>query len=253
MVSKVEDLAEVLTRYPMSFCTACFFGNPKHAEGKVNNGTLSLLKYNGERYGITNYHVIAEYRRRLAEDSELQLYFGRTRVDLDSVLFDEDEDLDLCIFYLDEYAESDFAMDGEVPTQFFPVGDLHYVTKLASGDFILMGGYPGVWRVKLSALEYQFDTLSSGGTEVAEVTKKNIRCELKLDQCIVTSKHGRDFPENIGGLSGGPVFHHSLTQAGISKFEFVGVIYEHMFEYDSVLIRPASFLDERMWINRVGI
>ena len=89
-MSKVEDLAEVLTRYPMSFCTACFFGNPKHAEGKVNNGTLSLLEYNGERYGITNYHVIAEYRRRLLEDSELQLYFGGKRVDLDSVLFDEE-------------------------------------------------------------------------------------------------------------------------------------------------------------------
>ncbi|RSD32890.1 hypothetical protein [Vibrio pectenicida] len=250
MVGNNEDLARILIKYPLNFCTTCFFGNPKLTQGKVNNGTVTLLEYKGEKYGITNHHVIDEYRKRLAEDPEVHLYLGNARIDLDSVLFDEDETLDVCILYLQGYTESQIAMNGEVPTKFFPVGERHHVSRLVVGDFVLFGGYPGVWRVRFSELNIQFDTLSSGGSEVADVTDMNIRCELKLDQCTTISEHGHDFPDNLGGLSGGPVFHHSLTDIGISKFEFIGVIYEHIPLFDSVLIRPASVLDENMWIIR---
>lgn len=244
-----KALAEVLVRYPMMFCVPCFFGAPGSNDGRLNNATLTLLEYKGERYGITNYHVIDEYRRRLAEDPGVHLYFGGVKADLDLVLLDEDSDVDICVFYLEEYPEKDFATDGEVPTQFFPVGDLCYVENLVAGDFVLMGGYPGAWRVKLSSLNFQFDTLSFGGTEVSEATEMNIRCELKVGQSTLVSKNREKFPDNIGGLSGGPVFHHSVTNRGISKFEFVGVIYEYIHEYDSVLIRPASIFNRSMCIK----
>ena len=236
-------LADTLVRYPMMFCNACYFGDPADSEVKVNNGTMTLISRNSKRFGITNYHVIEEYRNRRSEEPNIRFCVGNAEIDVESAILDEDQDLDLCTFCFDEYEEESFGSDGEVPTRFLEIESFEN-TNLQEGSFVLLGGYPGVWRERPSSNHLIFDTLSSGGMEVMDVSQRNIRCELALDKCVVSlSDHRDEFPNNLGGLSGGPVFFHELSPAGISIFKFVGVIYEFMPNFDSILIRPATFID----------
>ena len=60
----LKDLGGELSKYAMKFCTCCFFVNAKddRSERKVNSGTCTLINYKGKQLGITNFHVIDEYR-----------------------------------------------------------------------------------------------------------------------------------------------------------------------------------------------
>ena len=243
-------LADELTRFPMLFCNACFFGDPGDDSTRVNNGTVTLIKYNNNKFGITNYHVIDEFRKRLKDEPNIKFGIGGAEINLESSIIDESQDLDLCTLNLDNHDESDFHSRGNVPTHFYEIDDFT-TGNLKAGEYVLFGGYPGVWRTRPTSNHLIFDTLSSGSTEVNEFTSQNIRFELALDKCIITPKENHDkFPENLGGLSGGPVFHHHQSSTGISKFKLVGIIYEHIAEYDSILARPISFINEHFQINK---
>jgi len=253
---RIEDLTDEqvklsreMVKFPLKFCNACFFGEPEDQNGKVNNGTMTLVKHNGEKYGITNFHVIEAYRQR-RETESIDFYIGNLKIDIVNTLLDEDKELDLCTLYLDGYPEESFGSNGDVPTYFYEIGDFS-CSEISQGDFVMFGGYPGVWRSRPERNHLIFDTLSSGSTEVTEVTPRNIRCELALHKCVVTlAQHQTEFPQNLGGLSGGPVFLNRLLPSGLSVFKLIGIIYEHMEEYDSILVRPISFINESFHIAR---
>lgn len=243
-------LSREMVKFSLGFCNACYFGDANEKEGKINNGTMSLVKFKGERFGITNFHVIEEYRARLKNEPNIKLYIGNMPIELENTLFDEDKDLDLCILYLDDYNENEFGSDGDIPTHFFEIDDFT-ADGVSEGDFVLFGGYPGVWRSRPKSNHLIFDSLSSGGTEVTEVTSRSIRCELALEKCVVTlDQHHHEFPENLGGISGGPVFLNKILPSGISVFKIIGFIYEHIVDYDSILVRPISFINDKFHIVR---
>ena len=250
LTEKQVKLSREMVKFSLKFCNACYFGNPTADDVKVNNGTMTLVKYKGERFGITNFHVVDAYRVRLRDEPDIDFYVGNTLIDLDETLFDEDRDLDLCTFYLDGYEEEQFGSNGEIPTHFFEI-DNFTSGEIKKGDFVLLGGFPGVWRSRPKSNHLIFDSLSTGSTEVTEVTSRNVRCELALDKCVVTlNQHHNEFPENLGGLSGGPVFLNQVLPSGISTFKLIGFIYEHIAEYDSIMVRPISFINENFWIRR---
>ncbi|WP_394230553.1 hypothetical protein [Shewanella colwelliana] len=243
-------LSKEMVKFPLRFCNACYFGNPADHGVKINNGTMTLVRYKGERFGITNYHVVDAYRDRQRNESDIDFYIGNARIELGETLFDEDKELDLCVLYLDGYDEKEFSSDGEIPTHFYEIDDFT-LGNLKEGGFVLFGGFPGVWRSRPKSNHLIFDSLSSGSTEVTEVTSRNIRCELSLEKCLVTlEQHHKEFPENLGGLSGGPVFLNQVHSSGISTFKLIGFIYEHMAEYDSIMVRPLSFINDKFWISR---
>lgn len=249
-ISKFTDEQKMLSmemvKFPLKFSNACFFGASSDVDVKVNNGTMTLVRFNGEKYGITNFHVIEAYRERLKNEPEIVFYIGNTQVDLEETLLDEDKGLDLCTLYLEGYEESRFGSNGEIPTHFYEIDDFG-LGSLSEGDFVLFGGYPGVWRSRVETNHLMFDSLSSGGTEVTEVTSRNIRCEISLDKCIITmTQHHDKFPKNLGGLSGGPVFLNQLLPSGLSVFKLIGIIYEYIEEYDSIMVRPISFINEQL-------
>ncbi len=248
LTEKEKQISEQLVRFPLEFTSPCYFGDPSTKDIGVNNGTITLIRYRGEKYGITNHHVIEEYRKRLKKEESLRLFIGNERIDLDSVLLDEDENHDLCTLYLEEYSDNSLRSGGEVPTSFFQV-DEFTVGELKKGDFILFGGYPGIFRKRPKENELDFGTLSSGGTEVSDVTEYNICCTLSIDKCHVTAPAGDELPENLGGISGGAVFHHKLSKQKVSSFGLVGVIYEYQPSYDSLLIRPISLIDRNVCIK----
>jgi hypothetical protein len=250
LTEEQKILSTELIKFPLKFCNACYFGNPADDAVKVNSGTMTLVSYKGEKFGITNHHVVEEYRQRQNDESNIDFYIGNALINLDETLFDEDRYLDLSIFYLEGYQEKDFGSNGEIPTHFYEIDDFT-LGNIKVGDFVLFGGFPGVWRSRPKSNRLIFDSLSSGSTEITEITPRNIRCELALDKCVVTlNQHGRNIPENLGGLSGGPAFLHQVHSSGISTFKLVGFIYEHMVAYDSIMIRPLSFINEKFCIIR---
>ncbi|WNZ56561.1 hypothetical protein QT397_04125 [Microbulbifer sp. MKSA007] len=247
-----KDLSNELVKFSLQFCTACYFGSPSDKEVKVNNGTVTLIEYKNVKYGITNFHVIEAFRQRLEEEPELELYIGNALINLEGLVRDEDEKLDLCILNLDDYDEEEFRSNGNIPTTFYPIQELSKI-NVSKGDFILFGGYPGVWRERPEVNHLIFDSLSTGSMEVSEVTERNIRCEFSLEGCHITlSEHHNSIPNNFGGLSGGPVFLNRTLPSGINIFEFVGIIYEYMELSNSIMIRPSSFIDENMTLKKIN-
>lgn len=243
-------LSREMVKFSLTFCNACYFGSPSDENVKVNNGTMTLVSYGGERYGITNFHVVDAYRERLRSEPDIDFYIGNTAINLNESLIDEDKDLDLCTLKLSAYEEEYFCSNGEISTHFYELDDFS-TGDIKEGDFVLFGGFPGVWRTRPKANHLIFDSLSSGSTEVTEVTCRNIRCELTLGKCVVTlNQHHHEFPDNLGGLSGGPVFLHQIHTSGISTFKLIGFVYEYMAEYDSILVRPLSFINESFKILR---
>ena len=250
MVTEEEKrLARELSKFPMKFCNACYFGDPSDEGGIVNNGTMTLIKYNDSRYGITNHHVVNAYRARLENEPELKFYVGNAEVNIVESIIDDNENLDICTVDLNDIDEESFRSEGQISTIFFEIDDFT-VGDIKEGDFVLFGGYPGAWRERPQPNHIIFDTLSTGATEVNTASDMNIICELSLDKCITTLMNHRDcLPESFGGISGGPVFHHKTTEAGISVFKLVGIIYEYAPLYEAFFIRPISFITENMRVR----
>ncbi|GAA6153819.1 hypothetical protein [Pseudoteredinibacter isoporae] len=237
-----------LTKYSLSFTSPCYFGNPNRDDAKVNNGTVTLIKFRGERFGLTCFHVINEYRKRVEEEGDVSLYIGNILVELDEIWFDENEGYDLCTLYLEPYAEEKFGAYGEVPTHFF---ELEEFTNegVEIGNFVLWGGYPGVWRERPSSDNVIFDTISSGSTLIDDAAADIITCRLEVDKCLITIQNGRDMTGDLGGISGGPLFLHKISSAGISSFSLVGIIYQYSPNVDVLLSRPVTLIRDNLWLN----
>ena len=107
----------------------------------------------------------------------------------------------------------------------------------------MFGGYPGCWREVTGPAHVQFDTLSTGATEIIDANDERIVCQLQVDRCLVhRAAPDRKKIDELGGLSGGPVLREAKTKSGLSTFEFVGIIYEYGKELDCLFIRPAHLI-----------
>lgn len=248
---RAEDpLARELALLPGKFSQACYFGNPLITEMRLNNGTVTLATDEHRRIGITNAHVIQGYRNRKVTEPELNFYIGTAIIDIESIIISEDEDFDICTISLDDIPEAELRSNGSVET--------HYTTlipgvlpNLSEGDFIAFGGFPGVWRQQPAHNELIFDTFSTGGTEISDISDRTIRCQLDLENTVMTlADHHASAPQDLGGLSGGPAFKIHILESGIAVFPLVGIISEHMQQYDSVLIKRLNCIDSDFNILR---
>lgn len=252
LVTKVsgdeERLSRVLVGFSLTYCVPIYFGDPSEPNGLINSGTITLVRRNDENYGITNFHVVDGFRDRLRDNPNVHLYVGGQRVELNDVLLDEDKDLDIAVLYLEGFREEVFFTQGDIPTSFynFPVSS---VDDINEGGFVLFGGYPGVWRER-DGRNVVFDSFSSGGTLINDASEKNIRCEIAANKSVVTRVRRDSPPTNLGGLSGSPVFIEMEGEAGVRNFVLVGVIYEYIEQYDSILIRPLHCINDDMTIKK---
>lgn len=243
-----ERLSRVLVGFSLTYCVPIYFGDPAELDGKINSGTITLVRRNGENYGITNFHVVDGFRDRLRDNPNTHLYVGSQKIDLYDVLLDEDRGLDIAVLYLEGFSEEAFSTRGDIPTSFydFPVSS---VNEINEGGFVLFGGFPGVWRER-DGRNVIFDSFSSGGTLINDASEKNIRCEIAAEKSVVTKVRRDSPPVNLGGLSGSPVFTEEEGKAGIRHFSLVGVIYEYIEQYDSILIRPLHCINDDMTIKK---
>lgn len=243
-----KKLSRFMVGFSLTYCVPIYFGDPAELDGKINSATITLVRRKNENYGITNFHVIDEFRNRLRGSQSIQLYVGSQRVELNDVLLDEDRDLDIAVLYLEGFGEEGFSTRGDIPTSFydFPVSSMDGVNE---GGFVLFGGFPGVWRQR-DGSHVVFDSFSSGGTLINDASENNIRCEIAADKSVVTRVRRDSPPVNLGGLSGSPVFTEVEGEAGVRYFSLIGVIYEYIEQYDSILIRPLNCINDDMTINK---
>lgn len=251
----IEALGGELSKVPMIYAAPVYFANAPQ-QGKspnINNGTGSLVAIGAKQFCITNYHVLSAYRQRKDEEADVIFQIGHIRLEPDDMLVSESQHFDLAVLDLSELNIDEIGSHGEVPTQFLQAPNWPPVLP-SKGDFVMFGGYPGYWREQIGHAEIQFDTLSSGSTELHDAREDNIVCQLQVDKCIVhRAQAGRNEPGDLVGLSGGPVLREKRSDAGLVTFEFVGVIYEYNEAIDCLYIRPASLISEDGNIREPGL
>ena len=160
-----------MAEYPLKFCLACCIENHKLPDRLIANGTMTLVRTQGERYGITNYHLIEWFRKRRDECADVDLYVGYVLIDLDDCLLDEDEDLDLCTLYLEGVPETNLVAGGTSNTNYIDL-DAQTTEQTRVGDYLMFGGYPGEWREPPRAHELNFSTFSVAGMEVSDASDR---------------------------------------------------------------------------------
>lgn len=251
MAGLSEKQKSILTedaKYPMRFAAPCFFGNPSYAHTDISNGTVTLIRFKDEKFGLTAAHVIDEYIERKSNDGNLQLHIGGHQVSLDDILFDKDQSKDICVLYLDEYEEAGFSMNGGVPTEFIDVKNTE-IDPPEAGEFLLFGGYPGDLRRIVSHNELNFGTMSSGGTQIEDVSIDQLLCQLRITEATFAYSERKIPAAPFGGLSGGPVFVRRTSNTGIVTFPLIGTIFEYGETMDILRVRLVSCLDDCLYIR----
>jgi hypothetical protein len=105
-------------------------------------------------------------------------------------------------------------------------------------DVVALGGFPGIWRERVTSDEIDFHSFSIGATFVSSVAEGRFACQFERDHWVWPYRIGdlKDIPE-LGGMSGGPAFIHRGLH-----YDFVGIIYEFSSDYDVMFLRPAHLI-----------
>lgn len=227
----------------MRFCTPIFFGSPRNAASKINNGTATLIRFRDNQLAVTNQHVIYEYRKRIRSEKNIALYIGNFEIhNLNDVLVYEDKDMDLCIINLEHANPNQLQLGHEVPTEFYGAAEFEDFQMLEE-SVVVFGGYPGILREKESPTDIVFGTASSGGGRVITATDRNILFE-GLRNGAVVFNHNNFTPIDFGGMSGGPILLRDSTDPMNPKFALIGIIYQYTSPTDTFYARPLHLLNQ---------
>jgi len=232
-----KRLGNYLCEFPMNHCVPFYFGNPRSLDSKVNNGTATLLKKNNKLYVVTNHHVVEEFLKRVSCEEGIDLQIGGLRVtDIKNRIIINDPEIDICLIDFSDCKEVDFHMHGNVTTKFFELGEIR--SSISTGKFVAFGGYPGTFRTRQELNQLSFHTFSSGASTVHEVSNSNIVVSINHEESLITRLSDVSPPDEIGGLSGGPVFE--ISNSGlITTFKFAGIIAECSLNLQVMFAKPV--------------
>ena len=219
---------------------AIFHANPIElvVEGSPNcikrrQGSLSLIKYRGHCFGITNQHVIEEATRR-QHTFYVALEKHRPvpgRLLFQSTQANPDLSFDLAVFLLDEEAIRSGNKN--------PVDLERSFECLSEGDQALAVGFPGT--------EQRMENLVQMSHGLYHVVAQ---CHCASDRKIILQEQLTP-PDNqvirFGGMSGGAIFR--LTNA--DSYSFSGVVFEGRGFDDRCADDPSqtdSHRSDQIWI-----
>jgi hypothetical protein len=206
----------------------------------LHNGTICYVHTGVRELGITANHVYQKYLEDIAEhgDEAIECQFGGSTIYPEKHVIAQSHRWDLATF--------------EIPMVFVtaaagPRRAQHHAlnwppTRVAAGEIVLYGGYPGVLRKELgNEAELSFQWVCG---KVKDVGEHNI----VLEPAFATSEWlGDQRNSDPGGMSGGPVFR--LVDEVIARLELVGVIQQ--FPYgEAILALHADAVDADGLIRR---
>ncbi len=133
---------------------------------------------------------------------------------------------------------------GEITRDSDGIGETFYElppqapTPVKVGDYVTYGGFPGDLRQLAPFGELIFGSYSSGACRVTDLHSDYFTCEFEREYWV---KHFSDAePQNLGGLSGGPVFVIRHSPSGLVSYEYAGLIYLMHERTESLYIRQAQ-------------
>jgi hypothetical protein len=229
-----NPLFDQLARYPGQFAQPVFFADPA-AEGHAafKNGSGFFVRLPERTVGVTCHHVLADYRKRRGPSLSPSFQFGRVRFEPEERLVAEDRELDLAILDVASLVDVPDGIHGAsclVPGS-WPPGDL------SSDDILALGGFPGIGRQQITPDYFRFHLLSVGTTEVASLGSTHLVTRIELEKCV-SSGVLPEVTEDLGGMSGGPVF---VWRKGVLvSAELIGVIYEYQASLDLLYVRRLA-------------
>jgi hypothetical protein len=105
------------------------------------------------------------------------------------------------------------------------------------GNWVVMGGFPGVLRLWKQPNDYSFGSFNGGPLQVSDISATGmIVFSLDREYWVVEGEFGPNFGE-FGGASGGPVFLYKDRQ--MDPFDLVGVICQYASS-DVLLVRHVN-------------
>jgi len=241
-------MANALSEWAHPYAQPISFGEAPNllaAHNNVNNATMSLISLEGKQIGITNWHVLFGpdgYDEQRQTNPGIHCQLGNVVLDPLEMIIDGDETLDLVTLDLSSFTVDQIVCPG-LPCAFYEQPGAWPPPPVNVGDYVVFAGFPGSRREHVNPGEFIYGIVSSGGTEIVQVSEEIIQCQLLLDQCVVTVQN-TDVPANeLPGLSGSPVFQYRLFKSGVSYFDFVGIVFEYGPEFDLLRIRPSHLLN----------
>ncbi len=217
-----------IQEFARSVCAPVFL---RTTEGKLTQGSMTLLTGATGFLGVTAGHVADAVVAEGLKTCQL----GAGPLDPAS-LIDRSRTLDLATFRLShEVVAESRHLAFKVRSWPLP--------PLATGDLVLVGGYPGAYRVD-SQRQFAVAFVYFVGP-VQSVSENNLGLALGIKTSLCAGEER--VPENadLGGCSGGPVFRLTETaDAGglYARFELVGVIYEYSPTWELLLAHPLTSL-----------
>lgn len=104
------------------------------------------------------------------------------------------------------------------------------------GEYVAFGGFPGDWRSVKSMDELEFNSWSSGATEISSVSENQFVCKFEREYWVaaIGDDDGIAFSK-LGGLSGGP----ALVDRGL-YWDLIGIISQYHEKYDAMFFPLLS-------------
>jgi hypothetical protein len=231
-----NPLFNQLARYAGRFAQPVYYADPG-AEGHAafKNGSGFFVRLARCTVAVTCHHVLSDYRRRRSAVGS-SFEFGRLSIDPEQYVLAESQYLDLVTLDVSGLVGRPGGVDPAwcVDPYRWPPGDVD------SDDVLAFAGFPGLGREQVDPDYFRFHAFSAGTTAVASKGgPDHLYTQIDLEHSIMSGVRP-DIAEDLGGVSGGPLFVWRKTPILIP--ELVGVVIEYQAGLDLLYVRRAACL-----------
>jgi hypothetical protein len=243
-----QAIDEYLTTNLVQYTTPIVFGNP--ANKIPLNGSISLLELNNRKIGITCDHVISTYLKMKSVDNNIAMQINRTKIeDINSILISSSEKYDIAVIDLKNIETSQIVQGVNIGTTFFKLK--WPPPEINKSDRICLLGFPGRIKIEKEGKIY-LPVCTIGAQFVSDYSETTILSIFDRKYWTFTPKDTEyKIPQDLGGLSGGPVFAvHNLENIGLLYYDFVGIVKQQASTlFDGILISKINMINLNGTIN----
>jgi hypothetical protein len=199
---------------------------------QLQGGTICFLHTGARLIGVTAAHVHLAFLNARDAHPELACQIGGQRFDPESRCIALDQRLDVATYGLSELQVN------AVPA------DIHYAPKwppeVDLNDAYVIGGWP--WSlIRESEAENSHAFLHFIG-KLSSASANQLGAVTYTARSIPWGDEPLPLGTNLGGMSGGPMYR--MSESGLATLTLVGTIFEYHKDFEIVLARPLSLLDE---------